>query len=156
LSAGTIAQFQNAAKIRDAFFTAGGQALKVQFELKPVSLDSAAASFVLNIEGQEISNQHGPDAGGSFQWPGPAPNKGIRMVFKTPDGKEVASPLKQGPWALFRFLSEAALTPTGDPVRYSVTFQVGEFHARYELLAASVQNPFNLAALRAFQCPGGL
>lgn len=156
LSQATIAQFQNAARIRDAFFPAGAPGPSARFDLKPLFLDSTVAQFTLNIEGQEIRHQHGPETVGSFQWPGPTPNNGIRMVFKALDGRELASPIQQGPWALFRFLDAASLKPTSDPVRFNVTFQIGEFRAIYELRAESVRNPFNFGALRAFRCPEGL
>ena len=156
LSRGTIASFQNAARVRDAFFPGGASAPSARFDLKPLFLDSTVARFTLNIEGQETKNEHGPETVSSFQWPGPTPNSGIRMVFRTLDGQDLASRTWQGPWALFRFLDEASLKSTGDPVRFNVTFQVGDHRAIYELRADSVQNPFNLGALRAFQCPAGL
>jgi len=156
LARGTLAQFQLAARIRDAFFALGSPAPKVQFELKPLALDSTVALFSLRIEGQEISHRHGPEQVGSFQWPGPAPHEGVRLTFRTLDGREFNSPPKQGPWALFRLLDESSLRSTGDPIRFNVTFQIGGLRADYELRAASVQNPFNLGALRAFHCPGAL
>lgn len=155
LSSETISQFQSAAKIRDAFFPLGGTQPKVQFDLRPISLDPSVASFTLNIEGQEISYQHGPEKISSLQWPGPEPGDGVQIVFRLLNGQEVRSS-KHGTWAFFRLLDDMQTRSTGMADRFQVTFHVGGHQVAYELRASSVQNPFNLRALHTFRCPEGL
>jgi type VI secretion system protein ImpL len=155
LSDATIRQFQYAAKIRDAFFPAGAQAPKFQFELKPVSLDNNVKTFRINVEGQETAYSHGPEQSLGFQWPGPSVNLGVRMTFETLDGRQ-ASKLKEGPWALFRVLDESSLQKTAWPERFNVVFRVEGFAAAYEMRAGSVNNPFNLPELQSFRCPESL
>jgi type VI secretion system protein ImpL len=155
LSSSTIAQFQQATKIRDAFFPGGGAIPKVQFELRPVSLDDRVALFSLNVEGQEVRNQHGPEQASVLQWPGAAGSTGVRMTFRTLDGQDVTTS-KVGPWAWFRLLEASSLQSAGGVDRFRVTFQNGGYRAVYELRAGSVQNPFNLGVLRKFRCPEGL
>ncbi len=155
LSPAAIRQFQNAARIRDAFFAAGGPAFSVAFELKPLSLDERLAAFRLALEGQETAYRHGPEQIARFQWPGPTPSSGVRLVFETLDGRQVSRG-KEGPWAWFRVLDESQVEKTGQPDRFYVTFQAEGFKARYELRAASVNNPFNLAELKSFSCPEAL
>jgi len=156
LSAATIRQFQNAARIRESFFPAGGNQPQIQFELKPLALDNTVGAFRLNIEGQEAVYRHGPEQISKFQWPGPSTNAGVRMVFETLDGRQI-SRLKEGTWAFFRLLDEITVEPTGLPDRFNLTFQSEGFTARYELRAGSVNNPFNtLDQLQAFRCPEGL
>ena len=155
LSPAAIRQFQYAAKIRDAFFPAGGALPQMQFELKPLSLDSNVATFRLFLEGQETAYRHGPEQVNRFQWPGPVANAGVRIVFETLDGKQVTR-AKEGPWAWFRVLDEARIESTSMPDRFNVTFQINELVARYELRAGSVNNPLNMHELQAFRCPEGL
>jgi type VI secretion system protein ImpL len=42
---------------------------------------------------------------------------------------------------------------SGTSERYTLTFQIGERQASFELLAGSVLNPFALGILSGFQCP---
>ncbi|QSA96407.1 type VI secretion system membrane subunit TssM [Methylococcus sp. EFPC2] len=155
LSPAAIRQFQNASRIRDAFFPGGGQVPQVQFELKPLALDNNVATFRLSVEGQETVYRHGPEQVVKFQWPGPATNAGVRLVFETLDGRQL-SRSKEGPWAWFRALDEATVEKTVLPDRFNLTFRLETYTARYELRAGSVNNPFNLAELQAFRCPESL
>lgn len=155
LSPGTIRQFQTAAKIRLAFFSTGTPTPGVSFDLKPLALDNAVATFRLNIEGQELVYQHGPEQVTPLKWPGTSPGSGARIVFETVDGKQVGSSA-EGAWALFKLLDQAVVTATGDPTLYQVTFQSGGMSARFELRAGSVNNPFKLPEIKTFSCPEGI
>ncbi|MDD1622813.1 MAG: type VI secretion system membrane subunit TssM [Methylococcaceae bacterium] len=154
LSQDAIRQFQLAARIRDAFFAVGATP-QVQFELKPLSLDNTVGTFRLLIEGQEVIYRHGPEQASSLKWPGPTPSQGVRMVFETLDGRQ-SSRSKDGTWAFFRLLDEATIVPGNVPEKFTLTFLLQGMSARYELRAASVNNPFNLQDLQSFHCPEGL
>ncbi|MCQ8182568.1 type VI secretion system membrane subunit TssM [Methylomonas sp. SURF-1] len=155
LAPASIRQFQIAAKIRDAFFPGGGAVPQVQFELKPLALDDRVGTFRLNIEGQELVYRHGPEQLTKFQWPGSNNSAGVRVVFETLDGKQV-SRAKDGAWALFRMFDEFNIEPTGLPDRFNLTVQVEGFSARFELHAASVNNPFGISEYQSFRCPEAL
>lgn len=155
LSAGSIRQFQIASKIRDAFFPAGGNVPQVQFELKPLSLDDRVGTFRLNVEGQELTYRHGPEQLTKFQWPGTNNSAGVRVVFESLDGKQV-SRSKEGAWALFRMFDEFNIEPTSLPDRFNLTVQLEGFSARFELRAASVNNPFGISEYQSFRCPESL
>ena len=90
-----------------------------------------------------------------MKWPGPNPSQGVRIVFETLDNKQISSS-KEGTWALFRLLDEAAIEPTSAPEVFNLTFRLQGMSARYELRAASVNNPFNLKQLQSFRCPEAL
>jgi type VI secretion system protein ImpL len=155
LSPAALRQFQNAARIRDAFFSGGGPAPVVAFELKPLSLDANVATFRLIVDGQEATYRHGPEQVSRLQWPGSNAGSGVRLVFETLDGRQV-SRSKEGAWALFRVLDEAVLEKTDAPERFIVTFRAEGFSARYELRASSVSHPFGLPELKMFSCPDAL
>lgn len=155
ISSTTIRQFQWAAKIRDAFFPAGGGQPQVQFELKPVALDARVGTFRLNIEGQELVYRHGPEQLAKFQWPGLNSSAGVRVVFEALDGGQV-SRSKDGTWALFRMFDEFNIEPTNLPDRFFLNVQIDSYTARFELRAASVSNPFAIREFQSFRCPEGL
>ncbi|CAL1239739.1 type VI secretion system membrane subunit TssM [Candidatus Methylocalor cossyra] len=154
LSPATLRQFQNAAKIRAAFFPTGGAAPAVAFDLKPLALDDTVATFRLTVDGQEVLYRHGPEQVTHLQWPGPNAGSGARLVFETVDGRQV-SRAQEGAWALFRLLDEAVVERMA-PEQFRVTFQAEAYSARYELRAASVYNPFGLPELKEFHCPDNL
>ena len=152
LSRRVLGQLQNAARIRDAFFAGGGATPSVVFDLKPVYLDDRIASFQLDIEGQSTVYSHGPIRATKFQWPGPQTNDGVRVLFKTVNGRQIRRS-EEGPWAFLRLLDKATIESTKLRDRFIVTFHADGYSARYELRADSVYNPFKLAELHNFRCP---
>ncbi len=155
LSDEVLSQFQNAAKIRNAFFPSGEMNPSVRFQLKPLALDSNVAGFRINIEGQTDEYSHGPALVSKFQWPGPQPNVGVILTFSTLDGK-VVSKVEEGPWAWLKTLDKATIERTPLQEVFRITFQIDGYKARYELRADSVYNPFNLSELQQFRCPESL
>lgn len=152
LDPNAIKQFQLAAKIRDAFFAGGGTMPQVQFELKPVALDTRIGTFRLNIEGQELVYRHGPEQLTQFKWPGINSSAGVRVVFEALDGGQV-SRSKDGTWALFRLFDDFKIEPTALPDRFFLNIQIDSYTARLELRAASVNNPFGIRDYQSFRCP---
>jgi type VI secretion system protein ImpL len=155
LSQAAIHEFQLAAKIRDAFFSIGGQMPMVLFDLKPLELDANADSFHLIIEGQEIIYRHGAEQVTRIQWPGQAAGSGARIVFEKPDKSQVVLS-KEGPWAMFRLFDKSALVSAGGQDQFNLTFQAEGLSARFELRTVSVNNPFTLGDSLDFRCPESL
>jgi len=150
ISASTLKQFQNAAKIRDVFFRSGSQLPSVQFELKPLYLDATASKFWVNLEGQQTNYRHGPTRSMRFNWPGTSPGL-VRFGFETLEGKQLSSSV-EGDWAWFRLLDKMLVTKASANT-LKVNFALEGFTAKYELRANSVLNPFSLTELAGFQCP---
>ncbi|WP_241357023.1 type VI secretion IcmF C-terminal domain-containing protein, partial [Escherichia coli] len=65
---GVLHTFQRAAAIRDAFFRSGGMQPTVRFELKPVTMDAAISQFILDLDGQQLTYDHGPARPVALQW----------------------------------------------------------------------------------------
>ena len=155
VSASALAQLQAATKIRQLFFAGGGASPLVKFNLKPVSLDSNAATFWLNIEGQETKfsqNETGKSA--AFQWPGTDGSRLVSFGFDTKDGKKLHKD-SEGQWAWFRVLEMAHLQKI-DQNKYLLTFEIDGLQAHYELSANSVDNPFSLEEFNNIHFPLGL
>jgi len=150
ISASTLKQFQNAAKIRDVFFQGGGSLPKIQFDLKPIFLDTNASRFWMNIEGQQTNYRHGPTRSNNFSWPGVRPGS-VRFGFETLAGKQL-SHSEEGAWALFRLLDKVKSERSGSNT-HIITFEIEGFTAKYELRASSVLNPFFFTELSNFKCP---
>ncbi len=151
ISNGVLAQFQNAAMIRDALFLGGGGP-SVSFELMPVSLDANATQVLLNIDGQELSYAHGPPRPQRMQWPGPGPTQ-VRLAFSPALPGQASTINLTGPWSFFRLLDSGTVQPSAQPDRLTVTFFVGGRSATFELRANSVLNPFTMRELGRFRCP---
>jgi type VI secretion system protein ImpL len=147
-----LIQFQRAHVIREVFFR-GGPRPAIKFDLKPVSLDGSITQLVIDVDGQVFTYGQGPQGLATVQWPGPKGGSQVR-VQATPGTS--TGELYEGPWALFRMLDRAQVQPTPQPEKMLVTLNVEGRRAQFELVSASVQNPFRLPELEQFRCPAKL
>lgn len=152
LSAGDLQQFERAAAIRNVFF-ADGKVPHVVMEVRPMSLSTDVAQVMLSIDGQAIDYRHGPIAGKRIEWPGKDSPGNVRYVLSRVNGTQQSKEFT-GPWALFRFLDEAAKTGAS-PDRIVVAFGAGPSAAEFELISGSALNPLRGDLLPLFACPGG-
>lgn len=154
-SNGALAPFEQARRLRDGLF-AGGTVARAGFTLKPAGLDARAGRVELDLDGQKVSYAHGPVQPVHLDWPGPGGSRLVRLTFVPVAGGTPVIRTKEGAWAWFRLLQEAQLTAQGQPDLYTVTFDAGPHSASFELLADSVDNPFDLGLFQRLRCPGGL
>ena len=154
LSDKTLAAFQTASEIRDAFFPTGGGLPNLTFEVKPTSLSPDAQSAVLTVNGTAIPATSGqPPQAVNLQWPGAgAGAASIAFLPDLPDRKSTLD--RSGPWALFRLVDKSGPTPHGNVV--SVNFVAGGRFAAYQFTSATAVNPLSMPSLHSFQCPNGL
>ncbi|MEY4754449.1 MAG: hypothetical protein RJA44_2124, partial [Pseudomonadota bacterium] len=150
---GTLPQFQRAQAIRDAFFPSGNQPV-LRLEIKPVEMDSAISQLVIDIDGQVVRYNHGPQIPTSVQWPGPRGSNQIRLQV-TPSSN-TAGQLIEGPWALLRLFDGRRIEVGKAPERFSSVFEFEGRKATFEITASSVRNPFTMRELSEFACPNGL
>ena len=150
-----LRQFERAATIRDAYFQGGGKTPGVAFELTPVAMDAGAMQFVLDLGGQIVDYRHGPLQPQQLTWPSPQGMGRARQSFTGVGGAQ-ANITEDGPWGFFRLLDKAGMRATSQDELFIVTFRGGGMWVRFELRAASIRNPFELNAVRAFQCPARL
>jgi type VI secretion system protein ImpL len=154
LSQATLAQFQNASKIRDAFFSSGGGIPSVKLNVVAQTLSQEAASAEFEINGVKLESVHGIDQPKDFDWPGNTAG-GTASVKLLPEAFGSKSSIAfDGPWALFQLLNFGGLSQSGD--RLSVRFVIGGREVSYQIKVGSLENPFALPALRNFSCPSGL
>ena len=153
VSPGDLAQFQRAAAIRDLFFGAGGNQPTVRFDIQPISVDNGAKQVTLDFDGTTVVYAHGPLRSVSVTWPGPNRMNSARLVFDPPPSSGPPVLQTDGPWALFRLFNQGILQQAGSADRYTLTFNLGDRHAVFEIRAGSVLNPFAPGVLRDFRCP---
>ena len=158
LSAGSLAEFQQAADIRDALFPTGAAQVSVKFDVVPVQLDPGLAQVSLEIGGgQRMTYAHGPIESKAMQWPGGDGTTLVRLTMTPATGGQQAPVTENsGPWALLRLLDAGHVTPSGQLDKVRITFTSPAGNAVFDLVAHSVHNPFTLTALRAFRCPAKL
>ena len=152
VNSAALAQFERAATVRQAFYSANTTKLGFEFEVTPVSLDSVATNVVLELSGQSVPYNHGPVRSTTVRWPAPS-SQNSRIAFQpaVPNGALSIN----GPWSAFRLLDTAEQRSLG---RDSSTagFIVGEHAAEFSIRSSSVLNPFRLQELREFRCPDNL
>jgi type VI secretion system protein ImpL len=149
----TLEQFQRAQTIRNALF-AGGPAMALRLEFKPVEMDTTITQFILDVDGQLVKYNHGPQIPVTVQWPGPRGSMQVRLQLSPPIAGRSSGQVFEGPWALFKMLDGAKIESANQPEKFLLTFDIDGRKARFEVLANSVENPFRLEALANFQCPG--
>jgi type VI secretion system protein ImpL len=140
-------QFQEARRIRDMFFSFGSKTPEVKFFVTFSDLDSDAQRFVLQIDGQNLDDQHLKQP---VSWPGPVPGHAAR-TFES----RYYDPTKPygGPWAWFRMIDD---TRVGSPdaqqrILLKIQSRYHRVHVTVEPSRAS-DNPFATGAWRQFSC----
>jgi type VI secretion system protein ImpL len=155
VSPAALVQLQAATKIRQIFFGSGGGAPLVKFSLKLLVLDTRAASFWLNLEGQQSkATQLDTGKSAAFQWPGTDGSRMVSFGFETKDGRKPHR-ATEGQWAWFKMLERAQIQQM-DQDKYLFTFDIEGLQADYELSASSINNPFSLNTFNSIHLPMSL
>ena len=147
-----LQQFQNANRIRDSFFTKGGQKPSATFEIQILSVSSQISNFDLNIEGQSLL--YSSDSSNN------------RMIFQVPSGKSknesslsitVAGKNIQintsGYWSWWRLMDKGILEKTTSLDKFHLTFNLQGHLVVFRIQASSVYNSIDLQPINKFRCP---
>jgi len=142
-----LGQFQAARRIRDMFFSPGSKTPEVKFFVTFSDLDSDAQRFVLQIDGQNLDDQHLKQP---VSWPGPVPGHATR-TFES----RYFDPTKPygGPWAWFRMIDDTRVGAPDPQQRILLNIQ-----SRYHRVHVTVEpsrasdNPFATGTWRHFSC----
>ncbi|MEM6421680.1 MAG: type VI secretion system membrane subunit TssM, partial [Pseudomonadota bacterium] len=154
ISDAVLAQFEQAAEIRDSFFLAPGLP-SVTFDVTPVALDPNVEQVTVDIDGQTVSYAHGPLQVTPITWPGQTGGR-TRVSFAPARADVENTVSRDGPWAWFRLLDAAELRRTNVSDRNRLVFNIGGRIAIFQLRAGSSLNPFTVSALDSFRCPRSL
>lgn len=151
-----IASFEQARTIREVFFRSGSDIPKISLTLKPIEMDPAITSFVLDVDGQIVRYQHGPQIAQTVTWPGPRGSQQVRVMLEPAIAGTASGESRDGPWALHRLFDSASISPGTSPEKFLATLSVGNRRVTLEVTASSVQNPFRMREIASFSCPSAL
>lgn len=154
MSPATLAQFQRAAAIRDAFFPAGSAIPGFDVTIRQAALHPEADIALLEINGQQLITQQTGSLAQTLFWP--SGGAGSASVQLGPEliGRESEIRMQNGPWALMRLINMGSPRPSGSSV--TTRLDLGGRYVSYTITAASSRNPFFLRELWDFRCPRGL
>ncbi|MEJ2609157.1 MAG: type VI secretion system membrane subunit TssM [Candidatus Thiodiazotropha sp.] len=152
----TLRQFQRAAVIRDAFFSGSGQQPKINFEIKPLSMDTTITQITLLLNQQRVRYNHGPTRWSRLTWPDDSGISDTKILLAPPAGTKPSGLTEDGPWGWFRIIDQAKVTPTDSPETINIAFDVGGRKSRFSLRSSGALNPFQLQELVDFKCPNRL
>ncbi len=150
-----LAQFQRAAMIRDAFFADSGTRPRVVLNITPVSADAATRRVTLDLDGTAIVYTNGAQQSTQIVWPNFSLQPTMQVVFDPPVANGAGELRETGPWALFRLFGRGRLqAQTGAVDRYTLTFQIGDRRAVFDVRTAGTAGPLAPGLLQDFRCPG--
>ena len=150
----SVANFQRAAAIRDAFFAGGMPSPSVQADLILTKVDDGVGEVQFNVDGQVTKlAASGSNQGVRILWPSLRPAPQIRVALITSKGAEGPSVTFDGAWALFH-LVDATRNEGGSTDRMILGMTIGDRKIQFELRTANVRNPLRLPELAQFHCPG--
>jgi type VI secretion system protein ImpL len=150
---GTLPQFQRAAVIRETYFVGAATTPSTQLSFKPVEMDPALRVFTLDVDGQLVRYDHGPQFPQPVRWPGPRGSGVVRVMVEPAGGTGMVN---DGPWALFRLFDRVSIQPGSAAEKFRATFDIDGRKVVFDVTAGSVRNPLRLQEMRAFQCPNSL
>lgn len=149
-----LAQFENADRIRRAFFPEGSENPDVTINIKPVSLSGGAEAVMMEIEGEKVVyTNNGRVQSKSVRWPSEE-SKNLSHLLFMPGGWERAI-TENGDWSAFRLFDRARISDEADDL-FRAQFENAGLGAEFEVQFGSVLNPFRLEALSDFRCPSQL
>ena len=150
---GMLDRFQQAALIRDMFFSGGSKVPKVNFTVTLSDLDSQALRFYFEIDGQRAEVKPGSVSTKLFVWPSPGNSSVALATFED----NVAAPVQAGgrsnQWAWFSLMDSAQLEqPQSEAdLRTVFRFKTSRHSARVTVEASSATtNPFTRARTPGF------
>ncbi|WP_058912968.1 type VI secretion system membrane subunit TssM [Entomohabitans teleogrylli] len=141
--------FQQAQRIRNAFFASGTATPSYRLTVRPVRMDNSILAMTLDVDGQLFRYSHGPHVPLVISWPGTRNTHQVHLQLALANGAS-ASLSTSGPWALNRLIDMAQRASPGDALRQQATFNLDGHRVTLEFTANSIHNPFQLPA---FHCP---
>ncbi|MEM8818094.1 MAG: type VI secretion system membrane subunit TssM [Pseudomonadota bacterium] len=150
---GALAQFQRAARIRDAFFPAGSTSPTVALNFTLQALDPDATVAIARIDGDQ--SVHRPDRSieRTLRWPGP--ESVTRSEIRLLPNENRSFLVAQGTWSPFRIFDAGEVAAVSDN-QFDVRYEIDGRFATFRVTTSSVNNPFQLDAMAEFACPGEL
>jgi len=149
-----LAQFERAARLRQALFKPEAKKPSLAFDIEPLKLDDRVNTETLDVDGQQLIYRHGPTEPVSMEWPAAKPTNSTRLSLSPERGDPPGQIAAKGPFGLLRLLSAGRLIPEDGGDRYRLEFTVGGRFASFTVQTRSAANGIGaLPELENFRCP---
>ncbi len=146
-----LADFQRAARIKEAFFRSGGKQPGFKVDLRVLEMNDGMKELTLDFDGQPMKFSAANTAAQTVSWPS---TKVASQVKLSADGG--TPQLFEGPWALLRLIHKFEVQPSAQPERFTVLLNLDGKKARLEVISASAINPLRMREIQTFRCPDAL
>lgn len=146
--------YEQVYQIRQLLFPKGSTQPFLSYGFTPLILDSKAAKFRLNVQGQEMVYQFGKASTTSVQWPGLQPELPVEFAFVRADGSELAESFN-GLFALYRLFDQSDLQ-LKNAKTVEITFMKDSYQAKYQITGQGVSSALLFRDLRSFRCPAAI
>ena len=147
----SLADFERAARIKDAFFRAGGKQPGFKVDVRVVEMNDGMKDLTLDMDGQLFKFTAGNTTAQTLSWP----STRVASQIKLSEGS--GTPLVfDGPWALMRLINQFEVQPSAQPERFTVIVNVDGKHAKLEFVSGSAINPLRMREMQQFRCPQNL
>ena len=146
-----LADFQRAAKIKEAYFRAGGKQPGFKVDLRVTEMSDGMKDLTLDFDGTPLKFTAGNTAAQTVTWPSPK----VAAQIKLSEGGGTPE-VFEGPWALMRMFGKYEVQPSAQPERFTVVLNVDGKKAKLEVISASAINPLRMREMQTFRCPESL
>jgi type VI secretion system protein ImpL len=147
----SLADFQRASRIKEAFFRAGGKVPGFKVDLRVLEMSEGLKELTLDIDGQAFKFVAGNTAAQTVTWPSPRVASQIKL--QAADG---TPQVFEGPWALFRLFAKFENRPSPQPEKFTVILTLDGKRATMEVTSSSAINPLRMREMQSFRCPDSL
>ncbi|WP_405402653.1 type VI secretion system membrane subunit TssM [Paracoccus sp. Ld10] len=149
LSPTALRQFEQAERIRRAFFAGGGSQPSVEINVAQVDAHPTVETAVLSINDTVLQTATG-SLSRTVVWPGQG--RSTLLQLTPPLARDSILRFEGSSWTFMQFLDAANYREQrGDTLR--ATFVLGGRNVTYDFTINAVANPFTMSELRDFQCP---
>ncbi len=152
MNAAALVPFEQARRMRDGLFP-GGAGPIMAFNLAPTDLSANAGRMTLDLDGQQLVYMNAAVPPAAMTWPGKNGTNLISLSFTPADGSADVVTSETGAWAWLRLIRKGRLAATARPDQFKLGLAAGAFSVHFDLLANSVENPFDLTMFGNFKCP---
>ena len=146
-----LADFQRAARIKDAFFRSGGKTPGFKIDVRVLDMADGLKEITLDMDGAPLKFTAGNTAAQTVSWPS---TKVAAVIKLSAAGGAVQT--FEGPWALFRLFDRFEVQPSAQPERFTVLLNLDGKKAKLEVISGSAINPLRMREVPGFRCPDAL
>jgi type VI secretion system protein ImpL len=152
LDLGVLRQFEQAQRIREAFFKNGSQTPELNFSVTFNKLSQVTSRVLIELDGQPLSYRFEAPRALTVKWPGPNPGMAV-VTFEERGGNRPHSDFK-GAWALFHLIDSGQTKAAESSEKSVLTLQKDLHSTEITIDAGSVHNAFGSRDWQKFTCGG--